>query len=32
MMNKKVLLRINGYGRSSRDGTFPIPDDIDNVA
>jgi len=32
MMNKEVLLRINGYGRSPRDGTFPIPDDIDNVA
>jgi len=32
MMNKEVFLRIDGYGRSPGDGTFPISDDIYNVA
>ena len=31
MMNKEVLLRTDGYGRSPCDGTIPIPDDIDNI-
>lgn len=31
MMNKEILLRIDGYGRSPCDGIIPFPDDIDNI-